>query len=264
MTDDLTYTLRWSKEREEYIRRCNCCPPNIIRTVAETGSYAYSLSEEGLWVNIYGSNRISTTLADGSALMLVQQTGYPWDGRIRLAFETAPSRSMSLFLRIPGWCKKTEIMVNGQEQRIEQFPGTYAVLDRQWSEGDVVELILDMPVILLEANPLVEETRNQVAVKRGPLVYCLESAGLPEGTGLFDVILPSDIDLEPVESEIAGNRVIALEGEAEIIDQSPWQDTLYRDLSGTFPARQKIELIPYFAWGNRGHAEMTVWIPVRR
>ena len=44
-----------------------------------------------------------------------------------------------------------------------------------------------MPVRLMEANPLVEETRNQVAVKRGPIVYCLESPDLPEGVRVQDV-----------------------------------------------------------------------------
>ena len=47
---------------------------------------------------------------------------------------------------------------------------------------------------LLEAHPLVEEARNQVAVMRGPLVYCLESTDLPKGVGVPDVALPRDVE----------------------------------------------------------------------
>lgn len=47
-----------------------------------------------------------------------------------------------------------------------------------------------MPVTQMESHPLVEETRNQVAVKREPIVYCLESADLAKGTDLFDIVLP--------------------------------------------------------------------------
>jgi DUF1680 family protein len=264
VTDDLTYTLRWSKEREEYITKCNCCPPNIVRTIAEAGNYAYSLSDKGIWVNLYGGNRLEAETIDGSEIRLVQETDYPWDGKITIRIEKAPSAALSLFLRIPGWCKKSGIMVNGERQAVVHSRGTYAELTREWSKGDLVELVLDMPVTLLEANPLVEETRNQVAVKRGPLVYCLESADLPEGVDLFDVVIPSNIDLKPVKSEIAGRQLIILEGEAEIIDQPAWEEKLYRDVSNILPEKQKIRLIPYYAWGNRSHSEMSVWLPLNR
>jgi DUF1680 family protein len=262
VTDELTYTLRWSKEREEYITKCNCCPPNIVRTIAEAGSYAYSISEEGIWVNLYGGNRLETVMPDGSEIRMIQQTDYPWDGKIMFTVVKAPAENISLLMRVPGWCKNYMIIVNGEERIMKGNPGEYLEIKREWSDGDQVELILDMPVILLEANPLVEETRNQVAVKRGPLVYCLESSDLPEEVNLFDVIIPSAIELKPIESEIAGSQVIALEGEAEIIDQIPWQDELYREISETLPEKQKIRLIPYYTWGNRGHSEMSVWIPV--
>ncbi|HLR31631.1 MAG TPA: beta-L-arabinofuranosidase domain-containing protein, partial [Fodinibius sp.] len=50
--------LRWGNEREEYISRSNCCPPNVVRTVAQVHNYAYSISENGLWINLYGGNEL--------------------------------------------------------------------------------------------------------------------------------------------------------------------------------------------------------------
>lgn len=64
-------------------------------------------------------------------------------------------------------------------------------------KGDCVEWVMDMPVKLLEANPLAEEIRNQVVVKRGPLVYCLESMDIEGGHKIDNVLIPADIRLTP-------------------------------------------------------------------
>ena len=79
------YELRWAGGRQPYITLSNCCPPNLMRTMTEVADYMYSVSEEGLFVNLYGGNRLSTHLKDGSALRLTQQTDYPWDGKIKLS-----------------------------------------------------------------------------------------------------------------------------------------------------------------------------------
>ena len=77
------------------------------------------------------------------------------------------------------------------------FPVTIrgAEVNRIWKKGDKVEFVMDMTVKLLESNPLVEETRNQTVVKRGPLVYCLESIDIEGGQPIDDVLIPADIQL---------------------------------------------------------------------
>ena len=122
---------------------------------------------------------------------------------------------------------------------------------------------MTMPVRLMEANPLVEEVRNQVAIKRGPIVYCLESADLPQGIRIDDVLIPADIQLEPVMIEIDGHPVMALEGVAALADEASWQGQLYREI-GRAGRELPIRLIPYYAWGNRGKGEMSVWLPLLR
>ena len=66
-------------------------------------------------------------------------------------------------------------------------------------EGDIVELMMDMPVRLLEAHPLAEEIRNQVVVKRGPLVYCLENMDIANGEKIDNVLIPADIKIDSEE-----------------------------------------------------------------
>jgi hypothetical protein len=123
----------------------------------------------------------------------------------------------------------------------------------------VIELDLDMPVTLVETNPLVEETRNQVAVKRGPIVYCVESTDMPAGTNVFDIVLPLKNDLQPVFQTIDNSRVAALQGTALLQPKTDWTNTLYKEVR-TDAKPIKVTLIPYYAWGNRGQSDMTVWL----
>ncbi len=264
VSDDLPFDLRWSKEREEYIALSNCCPPNAVRTVSEVSNYAYSISDKGLWLNLYGGSTLATTLTDGTSLRLSQQTDYPWDGNIKIRVEQAPDNKVSFFFRIPGWCKDAQLKVNGKAHEARHTPGTYTEINRKWSAGDEIELILPMQPTLIEANPLVEETRNMVAVKRGPVVYCLESADLPEKVEMHQVALPAQIALKPKRMQIENTEVVGLEGEALLIQQQAWNQQLYREVSTHEQQSVPVRLIPYYAWGNRGTTEMTVWMPLNR
>ena len=261
----LPYELRWKKEREEYISYSNCCPPNVVRTVAETNDYAYALTKTGLVAILYGSNTLTTKLENGSEVALHQETDYPWDGTIKITIDKAPNDPFDIGLRIPGWANmEASITVNGKYADVEAEIGAYATITRKWKKGDVIEMVLPMEAKLMVANRLVEETMNQVAVKRGPIVYCLESPDM-HGLNIFDVIIPSNIQLKPVETEIAGTRLIALDGDALVKDYSDCTAELYMPLDpNSGMSELTIRLIPYFAWGNRSSSEMTVWVPLRR
>jgi len=260
---DLPYTLRWSREREEYIKFCNCCPPNTIRTIAEISNYVYNISDKGLYVNLYGGNKLRTKLSDGSILAINQKTAYPWEGLISFFFEESPAVPFSLFLRIPGWANNATVRVNGRLQDLKIVPGTYAELSRRWTKGDLVELVLPMEAQLIEANPLVEETRNQVAVKRGPVVYCIESADILKRRNINDYLVPTGISFAPRIISIENSNVCALEGKA-LLEVSPsWSGKLYRPVAGN-KQPVTLRLVPYYAWGNRGKGDMSVWMPVSK
>lgn len=256
------YALRWSGGRQKYISKSNCCPPNVIRTIAEVSDYMYSISEDGLYVNMYGGNVLNTELHDGSKLKLEQTTNYPWDGNVLIHIKEIEQKETSIFLRIPGWCKNATIKINGKTVFQTVQPGAYNPLKRLWKAGDKVELVMHMPVTLLQSNPMVEDTKNQVTVKRGPIVYCLESADLPQGN-VFDVMIPASIALQPVPMKIDIGNVVALTGEAKAAQNSGWKNTLYKELN-TATKPVKIKLIPYYAWANRGQTDMTVWMPLMR
>jgi DUF1680 family protein len=264
VSDDLPFAQRWSKDRVGYIGYSNCCPPNVIRTISEVSNYAYNVSEKGLWFNLYGSNNLATTLKDGSKVKLTQQTDYPWNGTINITLQEVPANAFSLFIRIPGWSKNAKLMVNGKESAIALIPRTYAELNGKWHAGDKIELQLPMPVTMVEANPLVEEVRNQIAVKRGPIVYCIESAGIPKDKKVFELSLSSNINLKPQNIVIDNANLVSLSGKATVIDNAKWTNQLYREVNSKPLGIVDVQLIPYFAWGNRGHVEMETWIPFSR
>lgn len=254
------YHLRWEGGRVPYISLSNCCPPNTVRTIAEVSNYMYSITDDGLYVNMYSGSSLSTTLADGNKILLLQSTNYPWDGIVNIAIKES-SKKISLHLRIPDWCKKALLKLNGKTVQQNISGGRYYTLENI-KRNDRIGLIMDMPVSLLESNPLVEETRNQIAVKRGPVVYCIESPDLP-GHNIFDITIPSSIHLQPQAMKMEGGNVLALTGTANMIENNNWNNILYKEINKSVKPI-KIKLIPYYAWANRGKSDMTVWMPLAR
>lgn len=265
-SDDFPYVLRWSegrhKERQPYIS-CFCCPPNTVRTIAEVQQYAYSLDSKGVYVNIYGANKLISNLENGEPVQLVQSTDYPWDGHVSIRLIKTGKKPFSVYLRIPGWCNGADVSVNGISINSELKPESYFEINRKWKVGDVIELNMPMKVRFMESNPLVEETRNQVAVMRGPLVYCLESKDLPANVRVKDIYVSPEEIFKPVETTIAGSRIFMLEGKAVAMKGNEWKDTLYKEANKSFES-VRVSLVPYYAWDNRGQSEMSVWLPELR
>lgn len=240
---------------------CYCCPPQVARTIARMQNWAYSQAPGQLWIHLYGGNRLDTQVEE-APLSLSQTTNYPWDGRITLVFHETPDAELTMRLRIPGWTEHATATVNGAPVGTDLTPGAYASIRRKWAQGDTVVLTLPMPVRLVQAHPRIEADRNQVAVMRGPVVYCLESVDLPEGVRIDEIALPKDIVLTPwYDVDLLGG-VVTLEGQAIHRAQPDWCNVLYQPLRETKAAPIQIQLIPYYAWNNRGTTEMSVWLPV--
>ena len=263
-TKEFPYTMRWPKHRQHYIS-CFCCPPNTLRTLCEAQEYAYSINKDTLWVNLYGQNTLKT-----KDIEIEQQTDYPWDGHITLTIKKA-KRLQTVVLHIPSWADTNTVRVNGNLQSVAD--GSPVSITRLWKKGDVIELDLPMRPRLIEANPLVEEAKNQVAVMRGPLVYCLEGQDIsPVASGspadkprINDIAIPADIQFREIPVTISGHRMTALEGDAVLTNAKPWDNqTLYRELSRPKSQKVRIRLIPYYAWDNRGIDDMSLWLPLAR
>ncbi|UCE46971.1 MAG: glycoside hydrolase family 127 protein, partial [Phycisphaerales bacterium] len=246
-------------------RRMICCPTNLMRTVASWHNYLYNIDDKGFWIHHYGANVFDGELADGRGLKFTQETDYPWDGKVRITLDAVEAdRAFSIRLRIPGWAQDAKLTVNGRAAGADCKPASYAAVERNWAAGDVIELQMRMPVRMIVADPRIEHTRNQAAVMRGPIVYCLESVDLPAGIAIEDVyLLPDNANWKARhEPDLLGGLTV-LTTQALVIEKSTHQDIGgYRQVRSGLVRNVGITMIPYYAWNNREEPKMAVWLPV--
>jgi len=225
---------------------CACCPPNLARMVASLGSYVWAENEDTIYSHMFVGGEAKFAVAGGVSIEL--ESNYPWDGNItyKVKPETCGSE-FTLAVRIPGWCKKYEVCINGEAVDVAPLmKDGYAYIKRAWNCGDVLALVLDMPVVKMYSNTAVRADAGCVALMRGPLVYAFESAD--NAFELQAVRIPRESvgRVLPFEAETL-NGIVPIEIDAIRMVTS---DELY---SSEPPKEEKVVLrgVPYYTWGNR-------------
>lgn len=235
---------------------CPCCPPNISRLIASLGQYIHTFSDNEIFTHLYMSNRAKFQIS-GTQLELTQMTKYPWDGLVTTTIRTDTAVQCTLGFRIPDWCKKAEVRVNGIPLISEPVKG-YVLVDQVWNDGDRVELVLKMDVQKVYAHPKVRYNGGKVALQRGPVVYCFEQEDNGEilsrlavrREGAVSARLEPDLLNGVVSLSVDGVRLVS-EGDSLYSTEPP----VLKDI--------RLKAVPYFAWCNRTPGEMTVWINER-
>ena len=233
---------------------CACCPPNLARLVCSLGAYAYTLGEDALYLHLYVSGGASYTL-HGKPCGLSVETLYPGDGLIRVC---PYGGRYKVCLHLPGWSPTYRLRVNGQVCAAPVRDG-YLVVERDWQEGDSIELELDLTPRRVYAHPLVIHDTDCVSIARGPVVYCAEEAD--NGPALHLIHLPRESALtEAPREDAALGAFTAIEAEA-VTAALPGADApLYSQRPVAYDRPLRLTLIPYFLWANRGEGEMRVWL----
>lgn len=237
---------------------CACCPPNLNRMLASLEQYVYAADDATLYQHLYMGTEGKVQLGGGEVAFRME-TNYPWQGEAAVTFATVQPVRFRYGLRIPGWCRKYQIRVNGGEIPFTVEDG-YAVIDREWAEGDKVEITFDMPVQLNRANPRVAKDAGLCAVSRGPIVYCLE--GVDNGDDLHAITLEGvqAADFKAETSQEFGREMVLLTSPGWRENDEGWGEELYSPDIETARAPVTLKWIPYFAWANRAMREMRVWI----
>jgi hypothetical protein len=238
---------------------CVCCPTSVARFLTETNNYAYGIDGNSLYVVLYGSNEVTTKIGK-STVKFTQKSNYPWQGDITMIYDGDEKAEFSLKMRIPSWAEGAIVKVNGQEQAAQA--STFIEMNRKWNKGDKVELNLPLKPMVIEVNPRVEETRNQMAVTYGPLVYCVEAIDLPAGVKMDNIILPINSKLTAEYKKGLLGGVVTISGEAMQRTNTFDNKVLYAPVN-TQLKPFKLQLIPYYSWANRGEFEMSVFLPVK-
>lgn len=238
---------------------CACCPPNLARLVASIGQYFYSTNQDTVYSHLYNQNRAYFNLG-GNTVQIEQQTDYPWDGEINFTFQVERPTNFTLALRIPGWSRDFRISVNGAAQDSAPNNG-YVSLRRTWLTGDEVTLSLPMRVERMVAHSAIRQDAGNVALQRGPVVYCLEE--VDNGDRLANLVLPRDASLDAKFDPALFGGVAIIEGDAVREEPTNWARTSLYSPESIREVKQtltRFKAIPYCFWANREPGEMRVWI----
>jgi len=227
---------------------CSCCPSNLSRFIPAVPNYIYAVSADEIYANLFVAG-ITNFNVDNQEFSIVQQTDYPWDGKVNFKIKTETPIEFTFKIRIPGWAQnrpvpsdlykyiddnpeEVKLLLNNRPVHVELSKG-FVSLKRKWKAGDEVKLILPMKPRKVVPNEKVKEIAGKVALERGPIVFCAEQVDNPDGV---------------LTKSIAANEDITDEFMAD-------------DLQGVVELRSEsgLKLIPYYAWSHRGTGEMEVW-----
>ena len=237
---------------------CSCCPSNVIRFIPSVPDYIYAHKDDSLYVNLFVAGKADIEMNKGN-VEITQETNYPWDGKVVMKLDPDAGQKFAVRVRIPGWAtgkpvpgdlyryadqnsEKVTLELNGVPIDLNMAKG-YAVIERQWSEGDIIELNLPMPIRRVAANENVKDDLNKVALVRGPMVYCVE--WVDNDGKVLDLVIPDNAELKTEYRKDLFNGVTVITG--NVTDQSGKE--------------RKLLAIPYYAWSHRGPGEMAVWLP---
>ena len=246
-----------------------CCPANIARLVESLGNYIYAKSANGIWVNLFVGSNTTIPLEKGNAAIKME-TNYPWDGKVKINVNPVKKMKFALHIRIPGWVNKTaapgglykmeggatvlRYMVNGKDEAFKEDGSGYAIIERTWQKGDLVEFEYLMPVETIKSRDDVKQNKDRIALQRGPLVYCVE--GADNNGKAWNIIFPEKTQVTNIPYKILDEAVIALEANVPVVIAA-------QDGASLQTGIKKIIAIPYYTWCNRGSNQMQVWMPVK-
>jgi uncharacterized protein len=145
-----------------------CCTCNLHQGWPKLTSHLwYASPDNGLAAVVYAPCRLTAKVAGDQEVSIQEETGYPFEERVRFYISTRQKVQFPLHLRIPGWSGEPVLSVNGKSI-VPVVEDGMMIVNRTWEDGDLVELQLPATVSL---SRWVE---NSVSVERGPLVYVLK------------------------------------------------------------------------------------------
>ncbi len=249
----LTHRYRTENQNFPDIERkavfdCSCCPPNFARFIESFGDFLYTSDENTIYVHHYAK---SSAAFDG--IKIKQTTDYPLKGKIKISV-SGKCEGKQIALRIPGWCQKYNVKVDNATVKPKLNNGFIFI--KCENKKIAIELNLEMKAVLNEANPLIQENFGRVAVTYGPFVYCLED--IDTDYKISEISLSKNLN-ETVKY-VEFFRANILEVDAFVQENF---NGLYRPLKNDkTPIR--LMLVPYYAFANRGEADMAVWLKLTR
>lgn len=224
---------------------CPCCVGNIPRTLLMLPTWMYAKAADGVYVNMFAGSTVKVQNVAGTDVELLQETDYPWNGKVALTVNPAASREFALRIRVPNRSVSElysstpsadgieSISVNGG-RITPNIQNGYAVITRNWNKGDKIEFNLPMVVQRIKTIDKVAANTGRVALRYGPLMYNIESV---------------DQDIDKV---LAPDSPLRVEWNKDLLGG-------VMVIKGTFTDGSPMTAIPNYARSNRTGRSI-VWI----
>jgi hypothetical protein len=195
-------------------------------------------------VNLYAGSKIAVDMVVRK-VEIEQTTDYPRSGKVAIVVRPAQATCFGMRLRVPTRdvsrlytsqplvAGLKSLSVNGSRQVFQMEDG-YALIARKWKAGDRIDLELPLEPQRIKADDRVAADRGRVALRYGPLIYCIESVDQN-----VDQVLPADAPLTTEwRPDLLGGVVV---------------------IHGKFADGRPMLAIPYYARANRG-GRFVVWM----
>jgi DUF1680 family protein len=144
--------------------RWPCCSGTMPQVAADYRINTYFHDERGVYVNLYIPSTVRWNY-HGAQMALTQKGEYPYDSPVQLEVNGSKAREFAINLRIPAWAEKASVAINGKREAVRA--GTFARFERQWKNGDRIELVLPLSTRL---EPVDGAHADTVALLIGPVV----------------------------------------------------------------------------------------------
>lgn len=235
---------------------CACCPPNIARLVSSIASYAFTETEDTLFVHLYIGSNLTKKVKEKNVSICIRSK-LPWDGEVEVKVQ-AKDTDFVLALRLPDWCDSYQLE-NRELLEVREQDG-YLYIKKEWGEEDSVKINFPMEPKLMTSKAEVRENVGKVAVVRGPIVYCLEEVDNGKDLHLLSVKEDEPFTLSEKKIEDMTVKVVQTKGNRTIVEED---GGMYHVLKPMQKQETELTFVPYFVWANRGENEMQVWTFVR-
>ncbi len=182
---------------------CPCCVGNIPRTLLMIPTWTYVKDDDGIYVNLFIGSTINVEKVAGTNVQMVQQTDYPWSGKVAITVNPETPKRFTVYVRMPNRTTSELYPTVPEVKGIESIsieasdtPTTFAVkngyagITRLWKAGDKIELELPLEIQRIKADERIAADLGRVALRYGPLIYSAERVDQD-----LDKVLPPDAEL---------------------------------------------------------------------
>lgn len=222
----LRYYVPFEGDRVYFGADSYCCPNNFRRLIAIIPQLIYYKTDKGIVVNLYTPSQATLENVGGATFVIRQETDYPSSGRVTLHVEPSQPATFPLLLRIPRWCAKATVAINGKPGQASARTGSFLKIEREWKRGDTVALELPMEWRIIAGR---KTQAGRAAIMRGPVIYTFNPSMNPDiDTAKIDriVLIPSSLELVSSDSVRPGGTACRVKGDYAKADKGALTITL--------------------------------------